>query len=125
MLSELKSKIIYTSQRHALLSSNVGNINTPGFKSKDLKPFYLSQALKSHIPMFVTHKMHIPISGNSKFRSFEPKDTDVKVDGNNVSIESQSFKIGSNSFEHKKAIDMYNKSASLIRMAMQNEKKGS
>ena len=124
MLSDIKKLIQYSAFRHNVLSSNVANINTPGYVAKDVLPFNISEYNKK-VRLKTTSPMHITNSAAASFNTFHPRDTEVKIDGNNVSVESETLKLSKNDFEHKKAIEMYNKIISLAKIAVQNDKRSS
>ena len=46
LLSMLKERMAWLSQRQDVLSQNVANADTPGYTARDLKPVDFEQALK-------------------------------------------------------------------------------
>ncbi|MFM6282052.1 MAG: flagellar basal body protein, partial [Dolichospermum sp.] len=57
-IENLKSRLHWLEARQKLVASNVANANTPGYKSRDLRPFS-TEVLNSLVPLRVTNAAHI------------------------------------------------------------------
>ena len=85
-LAQLKTE--WLSQRQELLSQNVANVNTPGFKPKDIAGFN-----------DLIHSLASSISGGAgaspadAFRSITVASTEPLGSGNAVSIEAEMLKL--------------------------------
>ncbi len=86
----------WLSARQNLVSQNVANANTPGYRTSDLKPFEEDLQTAS-LQLITTSPMHMTIPQ----REFEPASeetsagkSDVFLSGNNVSLEQEMMKGG-------------------------------
>ncbi len=83
----------WLAQRQSVISSNVANANTPGYKAKDLASF--DDVMQKSLSMTVTDPQHLP-SGIKTFRQEEngTRDADVLASGNDVNLEQEFLKSG-------------------------------
>lgn len=123
----LKSALELTSFRHKILSQNIANINTPGYKADEVaaptKYEDLSDKNRSYkkIKLIRTTSQHL--SGNhkfsEKFRSHKLQDPyEIKPNGNNVSLSQQMTKISQNQQEYNAALKGYNATNALISIVL-------
>jgi flagellar basal-body rod protein FlgB len=85
-LAQLKAE--WLSQRQELLSQNVANVNTPGFKSRDLVGFSdVIQSLNS------SSSNSVGSNAISGFRSFTVASSESLGSGNAVSLETEMLKL--------------------------------
>lgn len=102
----LEKSIDSATKRQGVLSNNIANINTPGFKRSDVEfKSVLKQSLKEKgISGAVTHKNHIPIGRKSleDVSSSVHRDnrTSMRADGNNVDIELENAEMAKNTLYH-------------------------
>ncbi|MBN1212262.1 MAG: flagellar basal body rod protein FlgB [candidate division Zixibacteria bacterium] len=83
-VSKYKKYMDLASLRHRLISSNVANAATPGYRSKDIdfqKEFARATEQSNHIAGSVTDNQHIAL-GQSKDRG--PKINEEKVNSDNL-----------------------------------------
>lgn len=93
--------------RNEAISQNIANVDTPGYKRKDVKfEEYLNDAIdKSGFKGFTTDKRHIPIGGNN-IDDVEIKVTEenrnlsMRLDGNNVDIEAEMAAMAKNTIKY-------------------------
>ena len=81
--------------RQAVISGNIANANTPGYRARDLTPF--RELLdKTMLTMAATHAGHLEADGPSArpARASATAGWDVVHSGNSVSIEEQLMKSG-------------------------------
>lgn len=97
----LRRGLSYSSLRHELISDNIANVSTPGYRRKDLE---FSGILQSNIskllPLQTTQSNHMPLNTESLDRHFRvtyPSDTDTKSDGNNVDLDKEVIAMTDNS----------------------------
>lgn len=91
----------FRSERQKVISTNIANIDTPGFKTKDLRfKNELDKANEqSQLKLKLTHANHIPVSFESKkseFKSYEVQGLDEQNDGNNVNLDTQMSQMAQN-----------------------------
>lgn len=110
--------------RQNLISSNVANAETPGFKAKKLD---FEEALARAVDlsglgsMSTSHADHIPVSGGS-LKSvapdvYENPDVEVSNDGNTVDLEREMAAMRETSLMYKAAIQLINKKLAALKYA--------
>ncbi len=95
----------YRSQRHNVVSSNLSNAETPGYKAKDIQfEGILREAISTEktIPLVKTNSKHIDGGGQIEILNTEPEVITVKTpvvsfDGNTVSVEREMARLSENS----------------------------
>ncbi len=92
------------SKRQQIVSSNLANIDTPGYPTKDVSFHATIQELMADepIPLRVTRPEHISL-GELRFAPQEPEvfevqNLPVRADGNNVDLDREMLKLGETSF---------------------------
>lgn len=116
-----KLKMRYLSNRQSVISQNIANVNTPGYKARELEP--MGQSKKSNsgqITLQTTSPMHISVAGNnSSFKTIKDKDTyEIKPDGNTVSVEEQMVKMSANSLEYNETVGILKKLNNITLLAV-------
>ncbi|MFC1491529.1 flagellar basal body rod protein FlgB [Nitrospinota bacterium] len=95
----------FRSQRHNLVSSNLSNAETPGYKAKDVQfEGILREAISTEkgLPLVKTNDKHIDAGGEIEILRTEPEVVKVKTpvvsfDGNTVSVEKEMARLNENS----------------------------
>lgn len=85
----------WLSVRQAAVSQNLANVNTPGFRAQDVRPFQdVLQRVQADLA--TTHAGHIAASplGSSTAALKQDDGTDVTVSGNSVNLEQELLKAG-------------------------------
>ena len=82
----------WLAQRQSVISSNVANANTPGYKAKDVESF--EDVMRRSVSMSVTNPEHISPSDDGTVLASEndPNQAEVLVSGNDVSLEQEFIK---------------------------------
>lgn len=121
----LKSKMKWHQARQKVLSENVANADTPGYRPSDLKPLTFKAALEasgkqSNLSLDRTHKDHLSSSGLGfgSFATDKSKDFEMTPEGNGVVLEDQMMKVSENAFDYQLASNIYTRSLGLIRTAI-------
>ena len=120
----LKKTLDFETQRNTLISGNISNINTPGYKAQDID-FHkqLQEALKSTEGLSVktTNPNHIGPSLESlkKMRAeiFTEEDA-AKADGNNVNLDKEMTKLAENQIMYNAVVQLMAKRGSTIKSAV-------
>ncbi len=88
-------RIGYLSARQTAIAQNVANVNTPGFKAVDLKPF-AATLQETALSMAVTNPMHLTPTAQELDapRAVENDSGDATVSGNSVDLEGEMMKLG-------------------------------
>lgn len=123
LLSMLRGRLGYLSQRQKVIAENVANADTPGFTPRDLKPFTLPTATASGpLVQAVTQKGHMlsPHAQTGSAAAYKPqdsKDSETRLDGNSVVLEEEMNKMSDARTNFEAAITFYQKSLNLLHLA--------
>lgn len=116
LIDGLKARMQWLQARQTLVSANVANANTNGFKPLDLEPF---QYGGSGVPMLRTDAAHVSAdgrSGEADIRSGRKFET--KPSGNAVELTDEMAKLADIQLDYQAVTQLYSKSLSLLRMAV-------
>lgn len=82
----------WLAQRQSVISSNIANANTPGYKAKDVESF--DAAMRQSVPMAATNEQHFSSPEFDAVGNRENGDgqADVMVSGNDVNLEQEFLK---------------------------------
>ena len=135
LFAALTNKLGYLSEREKMISQNVANASTPGFTPTDLKAFSDQPGMSSKSNAVVLAQLKsdagisgggagaIAIGGNSKdaskaFVSEAAPDSETTLNGNQVVLEEQMLKMNQARSEYDAAIGFYQKSLSMLQLAI-------
>ncbi len=123
LFSALRARMEWLSERQKLLSENIANADTPGYRTRDLKPVDFEEMLKQgHASdIATTHSGHLKGSADVNRFNFKPVEVDgqeANPSGNTVSIEDQMVKLGETQMEYETATGIYRKQAQLLKLAL-------
>ncbi len=100
----------HAAKRHEVLSRNIANADTPGYKAQDIQSF--ADAYKAAERSGTTLSV----------RSLRAHAADIQgtesPNGNNVSIEDQMLKTAETKGQHDMALAIYKKTLDLMRMSL-------
>jgi len=102
----LFQQLNFRGERQKVISSNIANIDTPDFKTKDL---HFEDALRKskeeeNLKLSITHSNHIRLDNNidkSNFSLYEVENLIEQNDGNNVNLDTQMSEMSKNSIMFK------------------------
>lgn len=107
MIQALKASTL----RHKVISNNIANVNTPGFKKSEVEfesllAAQLNEEPGSKLQMVRTHDSHLP--QNRKNAALTPQinlieDTSMRVDRNNVDVDEEMAKLAKNNIYYNTA----------------------
>ncbi len=97
----LYQKLNYTSERQKIIASNIANLNTPDYKTKDVSfEDHLNNTETNDLKLVTTHKNHIAFSSQSPslstMKTYEVENLEEQNDGNNVSLDQQVSEMSKN-----------------------------
>lgn len=114
--------------RNAVIRNNIANAETPGFKSSDLEfESVFKNALEGNgFSGKRTRDKHIQI-GEPNLKSLSPsivvnEDTSMRMDGNNVDVESENVKLAQNSVQYNTLLYKLNSELARIKLAVKEGK---
>ncbi len=109
--------------RNEVLSNNIANNDTPGYKRKDVEfAKYLNSALESPMNPYSTLNQRVQHADLDLVRSDVYTDYSTlsyRLDGNNVDIETEEVELASNQLTYNAIIDSMNNEFSRIKMVLQ------
>jgi len=119
----------FQSQRHLLVSSNISNLDTPGYKAKDIDfKGALQDAMgRGGLTVNKTHSGHLG-PGMDSLRSlqaqvYEEPDA-ARSNGNNVNIDKEMTKLAENQIAYSATAQLMGKRGSTIRAAIRESIRG-
>ena len=134
LFSMLKSRLGYLDQRQRVVGQNVANSDTPGYTPNDLKPFSFSVSGHAQLggqmalaPVHSDVANVIPITTQDSAQAWTPKatpDSETHLDGNQVVLEEEMMKMSQARTDYDAAITFYQKSMSLLQLAIRTPGKG-
>ncbi|NWH08227.1 MAG: flagellar basal body rod protein FlgB [Alphaproteobacteria bacterium] len=127
VLSMLKQRMQWLSERQGVLSENVANANTPGYQARDLAPIEFDALVGSAQTGGgeVQRAGFLPLNeqaSDTRFSIIERPDVTTSPDGNSVSLEEQMMRVSETQVEYSAATTLYQKALGLIRMAVSGGK---
>jgi len=124
IFSALKARMHWHQARQKVLSENVSNADSVGYKPRDLRSFKETIAerstLASAAQMTVTSPLHIG-AGDPEAARFEAgKQTGFETvpSGNSVTLEDEMTKLAENQLDYQQAISLYTKSMNYLKIAI-------
>jgi flagellar basal-body rod protein FlgB len=131
LFSALQNKLGYLSEREKVIAQNVANASTPGFTPMDLKPFNQQPGMDPKAKAAVLAPPAQTDSGVSlgasatrpqdkpkSYVSVASPDSETTLDGNQVVLEEQMLKMNEARSDYDAAIGFYEKSLSLLQLAL-------
>lgn len=102
--------------RNEVISNNIANVDTPGFKASRVQfEDLMAEAADSDgkLKMAVTDEKHMKGTGPETFSQVEPeiftdRTTSTRLDGNNVNIENEMVELAKNSIEYYTTVSKIN-----------------
>jgi flagellar basal-body rod protein FlgB len=130
----LEQVLKFTEARHGVLAGNIANIDTPGYRTRDLSSALFQEKLKEavesrHRPSVSNYQSYVgPAHSPGRdasaaqldaFRDVEESLTDIlHHDGTDVSIEQQTNEIVKNQQMHNLAVSVMTAQLRLLRVAI-------
>lgn len=116
----------FRAKRNSILASNVANVETPGFKAKDLVfERSLGKAMKASIPgpLNVTNARHMDGRNILPLHMVKPQMIRTSnpvgnIDGNSVDLEREMVKLGENQVMYQALAQMISSKFTLLRTAI-------
>ena len=104
-----------TGFRNQVLSSNIANVDTPGYKAKDVK---FDQILGSEMQLKVTDPRHLNGGGPGSSAELTAAEAQSWVDQNNVELDMEVAKMTENSMLYQTSVQMLSKKISMYKNAI-------
>ena len=121
--------LAFTEARHRMISENVANIDTPGYRTKQLDAALFQKALRRAIEQ---HKREpdarVSLEQTREFRErsgrlvvtpeLEPTENLLFHDGTNARIEREMSELASNTMMHQLSVEVLNNELRMLRRAI-------
>ena len=128
-LKALATSLNFRTMRQEILSSNIVNADTPGYKAKELDyEAALSRAIDvdNQMNMVTADERHMNV-GNGGFENLEPSIHEqangvVSEDGNTVDRDAELAKMAENKILYDATVQLINKKLALMKYAVSAEK---
>lgn len=128
-LKALTTALNFREMRQELITSNVANANTPGFKAKKMDfEEALSRALDvdGQMQMNATDGRHYNV-GSGGFNNLEPEIYDdpngvVSENGNTVDVEAEMARMAENKLMYDALVQLINKKMGIMKYAINQDK---
>jgi len=135
LFSMMKSRMDMLGERQKVLAENVANVSTPGYVPNDVDMQSFNAALVSAkknqstqsnggVSLAATRAGHIAPSNHASVSNIvdiqKTPDSETTLDGNAVVVEEQMMKMAETRMEFETMIGLYNKSLSLMRIAIKS-----
>ena len=118
LMDGLKARLQWLQARQSLVSSNIANANSPGFKPLDLQPFVPDEN-RSGLTLRATDAAHVVGSdGGIELSSNHPIPFETKPSGNAVSLEDKMTKLADIQLDYQMASQLYTQSLGLLKIAI-------
>ena len=112
-----EKRLAWVDQRQLLLSQNIANANTPGFRAKDITPFL--QTLAEVAPELVrTNAQHLAGPPGKLRNDPRQRPHERAIDGNAVSMEEQLTKVADTEGTQALVENLYKKYMGLFRTSI-------
>lgn len=118
----LRARLDQLSERQKLISENIANASTPGYRPRDLDTSGFEQMLaqaahSGGLPMVRTNAAHMTPGGRIDARVVTRPDSETTIDGNAVVLEDQMARATETRMAFETSVALYQKGLQLLRLA--------
>ncbi len=128
LMAALKSRMKWHNNNQSVLSENIANADTPGFKAKELgsQDFSglvdeLSSGGNTGTQMRATSARHMNTTGATSGAASETREADDGEEsptGNSVVLEEEMMKLANNQMKYGMVVNLYKKNIGLLNIAL-------
>ena len=126
LFAMLRTRMQWHQERQRVLSENVANADTPGFRARDLVPPKFDRMTPRTAPgvtLARTDASHqsaagASLGGGSSFERTRSSGQEIRPTGNAVSLEDEMIKVAANQMDYQAATALYTRSLGLIKTAL-------
>jgi flagellar basal-body rod protein FlgB len=126
----LRARLDQLGERQRLISENIANASTPGFRPRDLDTVGFDRMLAAAaggrgIALARTNAGHMRPGGNSTtLRVVTKDDSETTIDGNAVVLEEQMARAAETRLTFETSIALYQKGLELVKLAARPPSRG-
>lgn len=114
-INDLNNELQYMATREMVLSKNLANIDTPGYKPQDIKK---KSNPRESIGLKVTHRGHIDIDQNFNYDLVQGEIIELKPNGNGVTVENELAKKSENAMKFSKTSNLVKSIIGMTKMSI-------
>jgi flagellar basal-body rod protein FlgB len=119
----LRTRLDQLSERQRLISENIANASTPGYRPRDLDTSAFERMVQGDtggaLQMTRTSAMHLnPAGQTAEANIITRDDSETTIDGNAVVLEDQMSRAAETRMQFETGIALYQKGLALVRMAI-------
>lgn len=112
MWTDIKGLMDYQVNRQAVISSNLANQDTPGYKAKDIS---FDEHLKSRLALQRTNPNHRQTkAGSINYQTYTDPYERIGNDGNTVDLDREMMKISQNNILYSSAVQTIQQHISIL-----------
>ena len=124
LFAMLSQRLNWLTERQKVLAQNIANVDTPGYKPRDLKKLSFEQMVQgasASLPMARTSANDI---GPATSSSLGPNDTvkdkpiETTLSGNSVTLDAELMKLSNTASAHTLALNLYHDQLSMFRTVL-------
>ncbi|TFJ94659.1 flagellar basal body rod protein FlgB [Lentibacillus salicampi] len=108
-IQTLESSLNYASAKNRAISNNIANVDTPGFKAKNVEfRNVLNDEMTASLESKRTHEKHLPfnhLNTDQPFRTVSRQHTSYNHNGNNVDIDKEMAELAKNQIYYQALAD--------------------
>ena len=110
-------------RRTQLLSENIANVDTPGYKAKDINfDQVLQNQQEQSVKLTATHKGHIDLSQDAFSQNIEFRQVDQSsADGNTVDMQKEKAAFAENTVRYQTTLHVLSRKISGLKSAFRGE----
>ena len=122
-INMLQKAIDLRTRRHALITSNIANVDTPGYRAKDL-PFRqvmereMGGGQGDALPMTLTSAGHMDVSGSGGTGDDVPVSSEERGTPNNVDLDQEMAKLTENYLQYQMTVQALVKELDILKTAI-------
>ncbi len=124
LLTLIAKRMAWLGQRQKVLAENIANVNTGGYKARDLEPMKFKDMVQGasgsgKLRMATTHAGHVVSKGRRAPAAKEiVNDTAANLSGNTVDLEREVMKVGQTAMDYQFITHLYRKQVAMIKLAI-------
>jgi flagellar basal-body rod protein FlgB len=120
-VSPLVAALDYHTERHNLIVSNIANVDTPGYRSREIE--FVDELERLDAPLALTRSSHQHLrafgaSPDPRIRIFEETWATPGPDGNTVRLEHEMSRLQANSMRYRASTQMVAQHLGMLRYAI-------
>lgn len=120
----LRARLDQLSERQRLISENIANASTPGYRPRDVDTAGFERMLagaagggRGGVTLVRTNALHMTSTGSADAQIVTRDDSETTIDGNAVVLEEQMARAAETRMQFETGIALYQKGLELVRLA--------